>query len=103
MDVDPKERLYCENVFEESGRQLGLEVVGWRDVPHNSDCLGPVARKSEPNMRQVFMRLSDSSASVDKGGNQVGQGEGELGRKAFILRKWMTNRSVSCKQPYLDS
>ena len=32
----------------------GLNVVGWRDVPVNSECLGPIALGQLPVIRQVF-------------------------------------------------
>ena len=91
LDADDNERKYCERIFEECGRELDLEVIAWRDVPRNSDCLGPVAFKTEPNMRQVFLRSLTDDVPFDRDGS-FDVAEGELGRKAFILRKWMTNR-----------
>ncbi len=32
----------------------GLNVIGWRDVPVNSECLGPIALGQLPVIRQVF-------------------------------------------------
>ena len=33
----------------------GLEVVAWRDVPTNSECLGSIALESMPHFKQVFI------------------------------------------------
>ncbi|WP_428241373.1 glutamate synthase large subunit [Gynuella sp.] len=33
----------------------GLEVVGWREVPVNPDCLGPMALACMPKIEQVFV------------------------------------------------
>ncbi len=33
----------------------GLDVIGWREVPTQPDCLGPIALAAEPAIRQVFI------------------------------------------------
>uniref|UniRef100_UPI0030DC49B7 glutamate synthase large subunit n=1 Tax=uncultured Marinobacter sp. TaxID=187379 RepID=UPI0030DC49B7 len=35
--------------------EQGLEVIGWREVPTNSDCLGPMALDCLPRIEQVFV------------------------------------------------
>ncbi len=52
----------------------GLEVVGWRKVPTNGDCLGPIALESLPEFEQVFINCSDLS-------------EEQLNAKLFIVRR----------------
>lgn len=35
--------------------EQGLEIIGWREVPVDDSCLGPVARAGLPRMEQVFV------------------------------------------------
>ena len=39
----------------------GLVLLGWRDVPTNPDCLGPIALESEPNFKHLFVGPSEQN------------------------------------------
>lgn len=39
----------------------GLEVVGWRTVPTDESCLGPIAKDTLPRIEQVFIRAGDKT------------------------------------------
>ena len=39
----------------------GLEILGWREVPVDSSCLGPMALESLPRIEQVFVLPADKS------------------------------------------
>jgi glutamate synthase (NADPH/NADH) large chain len=41
--------------IEETAADLGLSVLGWRDVPTNSGVIGAIARAAEPVIRQIFL------------------------------------------------
>ncbi|MDR1596509.1 MAG: glutamate synthase large subunit, partial [Treponema sp.] len=41
--------------IEETAAGLGLSVLGWRDVPTNSEVIGAIARAAEPVIRQIFL------------------------------------------------
>jgi glutamate synthase (NADPH/NADH) large chain len=60
--------------FEELAAKEDLSVLGWRTVPTNPDVLGDLARKSMPQIVQVFVG-SDSKIDID------------LERSLFRLRK----------------
>ncbi len=45
----------CEAILGQAVDHHGLRVIGWRDVPVRPDCLGELARASEPVVRQVFI------------------------------------------------
>lgn len=62
--------------IEEIADEEGLEVLGWRDVPINPDCLGATAHGAMPSFAQVF--VAGSGARV------AGMA---LERQAFCLRK----------------
>lgn len=48
-------RRKCEQLFEKVLREYGMVILGWRDVPGDSSCIGPTPAKCEPKIRQVFV------------------------------------------------
>ena len=52
---DPQLRRRCEEMLEDSIAYHRLKALGWRDVPCRDDCLGELARASEPSIRQFFI------------------------------------------------
>ncbi|MBI3829679.1 MAG: glutamate synthase large subunit [Planctomycetes bacterium] len=66
----------CVALFEQTAKELGLEVLGWRDVAVDNSTVGETARAVEPLMRMVF----------------IGRGKHPAGdvfeRKLFLLRKF---------------
>lgn len=40
----------------------GLEVAGWRPVPTDTDCLGPIAKETLPQIEQVFVNVGAQRA-----------------------------------------
>ena len=71
----------CEGVLEEALKHYGMKVIGWRDVPVASGCLGKIALAAEPSIRQIF---------VDGCGLEPGLFEKQL----FLARK-MAEKIVS--------
>ncbi|WP_299361507.1 glutamate synthase large subunit [Winogradskyella sp.] len=57
------QRDYCINVFETEIKNQGLQLIGWRDVPVNSDVLGEIAKSSEPFVKQIFIGKSNAKQS----------------------------------------
>jgi glutamate synthase (NADPH/NADH) large chain len=55
--------------------EVGLSVLGWRDVPTNPDCLGVTARQAMPTFKQLFVSDPAGATGID------------LDRKAFVARK----------------
>jgi len=51
-------RRECEEALENTVRENNLVVLGWRDVPVNSEFIGATPRKSEPLVRQMFVTPS---------------------------------------------
>ena len=51
---------YCIKIFEEEIIKQELEIIGWRDVPVNSKVVGSIAGKTQPTIKQVFIRPKDS-------------------------------------------
>ena len=43
LPKSPNQGNYCQKVFEDAIEQENLKILGWREVPVNSDILGPIA------------------------------------------------------------
>ena len=72
---DPASRLAYEQEIERAIRAEGQQLLGWRDVPRDSACLGPSVRKTEPVVRQVFIARGKGVTVTDA-----------LERKLYIIR-----------------
>jgi glutamate synthase (NADH) len=59
--MDKDTHVEAEKDFDTLAASLGIKVIGWREVPVDSNAIGVVARKSEPLSRQVFL-----TADLDK-------------------------------------
>ncbi len=80
LPADRLGRTMCENVVTEFIIREGLELLGWRDVPVDSSCLGPSVKPLEPHIRQVFVGWGDRTTDAD-----------EFERKLFAIRKQAHN------------
>ena len=69
------DRKTCEAIIERSALEEGQSILGWRDVPHDADAIGWLAREGMPVIRQVFIKAAPSQ-DVDT-----------FERKLFLLRK----------------
>jgi glutamate synthase (NADPH/NADH) large chain/glutamate synthase (ferredoxin) len=76
----PKEhasRLACEQEMERAIKAEGQVLLGWRDVPVNTDMpMSPTVREKEPVIRQVF---------IGRGNDVIVQDA--LERKLYVIRK----------------
>src|SRR3954467_3647251 len=76
----PKEhasRLACEQEFERAIRAEGQVLLGWRDVPVDSEMpMSPAVREKEPIIKQVF---------IGRGTDVIVQDA--LERKLYVIRK----------------
>jgi glutamate synthase (NADPH/NADH) large chain len=74
----PADHGRCDQAIaaiESTVADVGLAVLGWRDLPTNPDCLGRTARASMPTFKQLFVADPAGSTGID------------LDRKAFLARK----------------
>lgn len=74
--TDPRHQ--CEQVFTRIVSEEGLRLLGWRDIPVKSDTIGPVARSTEPFMRQIFIARDVLN-------------EAQFERKLYVIRKRVEN------------
>ena len=54
-----QDELGCKTIEEELKKQ-DLDVIGWREVPVNEECLGPIAKDQLPQIRQIFIGAKDT-------------------------------------------
>jgi glutamate synthase (NADPH/NADH) large chain len=64
----------CDRMLEEALAYYGLKILGWREVPVSSDCLGKIALAAEPSIKEVFVEGADYENE-------------ELERRLFMARK----------------
>jgi len=74
QSAGPRER--CQQIFTATAKELGLEVLGWRNVAVDNSNVGVTARSVEPVMQMVF---------VGRGVHPAGE---VFERKLFLLRKF---------------
>lgn len=65
--LDPSSMTAAMNLFERMAARIGLKVLAWSSPPTNDECLGSVARNSEPLIKQVFLVESSSSSQEMNG------------------------------------
>ncbi|MDP4283393.1 MAG: glutamate synthase large subunit [Bacteroidota bacterium] len=73
-------REECRDIFNRCAETLGLEIMGYRRVPVNTDDIGLTALSVEPEMEQVFIACPDHITNPD-----------DLERKLFVLRNYATH------------
>jgi glutamate synthase (NADPH/NADH) large chain len=74
----PADAVACEKAMaaiEATVREVGLTVLGWRDLPIEPQCLGQTARAAMPTFKQLFVSDPAGATGID------------LDRKAFVARK----------------
>ena len=70
-------RKACEEEIERAVRAEGQVVLGWRDVPVDTDCpMSPTVKATEPVIRQIFVGRGKDVLVTDA-----------LERKLYIIRK----------------
>jgi glutamate synthase domain-containing protein 2/glutamate synthase domain-containing protein 1/glutamate synthase domain-containing protein 3 len=99
-------RRICEEIFERTVRQYGMTVLGWRDVPVNSQFVGPTPRRSEPRIRQCFVGMGETFYNRtdfnrrlylvrQRAENQIEFGDvPELAKEVFYVNLVSSNRVV---------
>ncbi len=76
----------CRDILNENITELGLTLLGYREVPGDNSMLGEASRETEPNIEQVFIAKPEELTAQ------------EFERKLFVLRKYTShkiNNSIS--------
>ncbi|MFN2201702.1 MAG: glutamate synthase large subunit [Caldilineaceae bacterium] len=79
LSQDAEQRARCMRMVEDTVRDEGQSVIGWRHVPTNSDDLGKGARARMPAVYQLFIgRNNDSLPKTD---------DLAFERKLYVIRR----------------
>jgi len=70
----------CKAILNENIAELGLTILGYRDVPGDNSMLGQASLETEPNIQQVFIA------------KPAGLTAQEFERKLFVLRKYTSHK-----------
>jgi glutamate synthase (NADPH) large chain len=78
---DKKVMNACREVLKKNIQALGLELIGFRNVPVDHSVPGPEASEVEPQIEQVFVRAKNDDYTHDV-----------LERKLFVLRNFTSHK-----------
>ncbi|TFK29800.1 NADPH-dependent glutamate synthase [Coprinopsis marcescibilis] len=89
-------------IFTKIAIDLGLRVLGWREVPTDGTILGPAARSKEPIILQPFvvLRAHYGDGTVSQSGTFD---ERHFESQLYVLRKHATHRITLAKGFYICS
>lgn len=73
-------REECRDIFNRAAEKLGLEIIGYRKVPVNTEGIGATALSVEPEMEHVFIACPDHINNPE-----------DFERKLFILRNYASH------------
>jgi glutamate synthase (ferredoxin) len=82
----PDHRERSRQILDETVREYGLEVLGWRDVPANGDALGQWAQNLRPYIEQIIVARPAGSGAGDPA-------SAAFERKLYLIRKRATQRA----------
>ena len=84
------EAAAARRAVEQAIEEIGIEVVGWREVPVDADACGEQALATLPRIEQVFVNAPD------------GMPRGQFNRRLFLARRRAENR-VQDGETYIAS
>ena len=64
LPKDDAARADCENALNSAVEELGMRVIGWRDVPTDNNNIGRDAKAVEPITRQIFVARQDTERRI---------------------------------------
>ncbi len=82
LPVHAKKQAEAVAMTEKMIKKEGAVLLGWRDVPVAPECLGELARKVMPSIRQLFLTVKGLSGFA-------------LERKLYIIKKCLENEAIS--------
>jgi len=91
LSQNKTKRVFARQILEEELEKETLSIAGWRIVPVDTSTCGEVAKKSQPNIQQVFIRAPDGWSKHD------------LERRLFIARRRAADRIKNDQDYYVVS
>lgn len=100
----PEDLKEHQGIFTRIAEELGLRVLGWREVPRDNTILGPAALSREPLILQPLVVLAKhygpGSAPQDE---EAPFDEANFNRQLYVLRKHATHKITLAKWFYVCS
>lgn len=90
MSLDGTAQAHAKSVVQEELAAVGLTNIGWRRLPTDQSCLGPIAKASMPDFFNVFINSDDAS-------------DEDLNAKLFIARRRAEKRLTQDSSFYIAS
>lgn len=88
LPADEKHRKLHELLFEKLVNDYDMVILGWRNVPVNSEVLGEISGACEPFVRQVFVGMRQSFYNKQ-----------DFERRLYLVRQLMENQSEQLNLP----
>ncbi|QIL90476.1 glutamate synthase large subunit [Microbulbifer sp. SH-1] len=76
LPLDDAKAAAARAILEREVEAQGLNVAGWRPVPTNADCLGPIARESLPRFEHLL--INDAEQPL---------GDQKFAARLFVIRR----------------
>lgn len=91
LNTDPLLAQVSRDVLTEELEKETMAVVGWRDVPINTEVLGPIAREALPVIQQIFVNAPAGWLNRD------------IERRLYMARRRAEKRLQDDKEFYIAS
>lgn len=85
LPVDKKISDKCKEIVEKITIEEGCDVLGWRKVPVDNSIIGELARKTEPQIYQLFIHRGNVSRDAFE-------------RKLYVIRRLVEKEVESLKE-----
>ncbi len=92
MPTDPDWRQIIRDIYAQTIKREGLQLLGWRDVPTDNSTLGESVKPTEPVHQQVFIGRGKKIKSED-----------EFERRLYILRKSISSAIYARRERRLSN
>ena len=89
LSQDKQKREFSQQVLEQELNKETLTVAGWRQVPTDESVCGNIAKDSQPNIQQVFIKAPEGWSKHD------------LERRLFIARRRASDRIKQDEEYYV--
>lgn len=66
LPVNEEEATYCVEVLNRYVETEGLQLICWRDVPVDGSVIGEIAKKTEPRIRQIFVKGNYEQDTIER-------------------------------------
>ncbi len=91
LNADPVLAQTAKDVLSEELEKETLNIQGWRVVPTDASCLGPIAKKQLPNFEQIFVSAPEGWRPKD------------LERRLYVARRRAEKRLSDDEGFYIAS